>query len=224
MKYLIANWKAHKTLHEVNQWLVVFMEKIRTDSHVQSIIEEKARVVICPPFPFIPIVKNVIPQGTSIFVGSQDVSMFDEGSNTGETTAKMLSGLVRFTIVGHSERRILFHESETTIEKKVNLAKQYEIEPVLCIRDEKDLIHNKASIIAYEPHEAVGTGHFKTLNEVLEAKKLLRLSPHMNFIYGGSVNQHMCRVYFENPEIQGLLVGNASLDPIQFFQILSQVV
>ncbi len=224
MKYIIANWKAHKTTLEVNQWLDTFLEKLKMDSRVQEILQSKAHVILCPPHPFLEVVKQRLPEGNNIFLGAQDISAFDEGSDTGETTAKMLTGMVKFAIVGHSERRLLFHENEAMIEKKIQLAKQYDIEPILCIRDEKDVIYPQVSLVAYEPHESIGTGKYKSVEEIITMKSHLQLKENQIFIYGGSINEHMCKTYLEHDEIHGLLIGNASLDPVQFFQILSQVI
>lgn len=223
MKYIIGNWKAYKTEEEVKLWLAGFIEKLNSDTHIQSILQEKVKVVVCPPYPFIPQVTAALSQFTNIFIGSQNISSFDEGSYTGEVNGKMLSQFVKFAIIGHSERRIVLHETEKAVENKFLMCKKYDIQPILCVRDEKDTIPSEAPFVAYEPTDAIGTGKFKSVDEILEVKKTLKLSEGSLFIYGGSVNAHNCKPYLESNEIDGLLPGGGSLDPLEFLQIISQV-
>lgn len=213
MKYFIANWKANKNLEEVLQWIDIFLKN--------NFDHDQAKVVICPPnqllYPLIEKVKKL----KNIHLGSQDLSIFDNGSFTGEVTAKMLQEFVQYSIIGHSERRKYFNEKDDDIEKKIIQAQKYHIEPILCVRDERDKIFPSVKIVAYEPVHAIGTGQNEKLGRIFEMKQKLHLPAQIKFIYGGSVNKNNAAEYLSNKEIDGFLIGGASLDPIHFYQIIS---
>ncbi|OGK25041.1 hypothetical protein A3A46_04215 [Candidatus Roizmanbacteria bacterium RIFCSPLOWO2_01_FULL_37_13] len=212
MKYFIANWKANKNLNEAVQWIDKFLTlPLRSDS---------AKVVVCPPYPLIFPLKEKIKNTKNIYLGVQDISSFEFGSYTGEVSAKTLQGLVEYVIIGHSERRKYFNENTQTLFKKTQLAKTYGIEPILCIRDEKDAIPDRVQIVAYEPVYAIGTGNNESVKKVLEMKQKLNLPIPYSFIYGGSVNKDNASSYLDSSEIDGFLVGGTSLDPTEFFKII----
>lgn len=212
MKYFIANWKANKNLKEGAEWIDKFL--------TLPIHSDRIKVVICPPHPLIYPLKQKLPTNTSISLGSQDLSTFESGSYTGEVTAKSLRGLVDFTIIGHSERRKYFNENDEVLFRKTQLAKQYNIEPIYCVRDEKDKIPYGVKIIAYEPVYAIGSGFNEPIEKVLEMKQKIHLPPQTALLYGGSIDQNNADSYLSSAEIGGLLVGNASLDPREFFEIV----
>jgi triosephosphate isomerase len=224
MKYIIGNWKANKTNEEVNQWIKDFNNRLSKDNHIQQLLNEnKVTIIVCPPFPFIFSLQNFLTQMENLYIGSQDLSQFDEGSHTGEVTAKMLHGYIDFAIIGHSERRSKFNETEEMVKAKIEQAKNQSIKTVLCVRGQNDTIYQDASFVAYEPIEAIGSGMNKPVPDVLEMKKKLKLHEGQKFIYGGSVNPDNCSEYLNNKEIDGILPGKASLDANVFLDLALKI-
>ena len=220
MKYFIANWKANKNLDETKQWADQFLKIYQPNN-------EKT-VIICPPFPFIPLLDQAFSHLKNIKVGAQDLSVFESGTYTGEVTAKSLKGLVDYVIIGHSERRKNFHETQDIINRKINLAKKYQIEPIFCFGDDKEWTDPPVKFVTYEPPWAISKGYqdsMKTVIEekpetVVEVKKKLNIPPDKCFIYGGSVNLNNISHYLRYDQIDGFLVGGASLNPSTFYEIV----
>ncbi len=212
MKYFIANWKANKSIKDALFWLKIFFQK--------PFINTKAKIIICPPYPLLYPLAEKIKNFSNIYLGTQNISEFDSGSFTGEVPGLIVKDLVQYTLIGHSERRKYFLETEEQIEKKIIQAKKNQIEPILCIRGKQDRINPIASIIAYEPDYAIGTGFNENPEEVIATKKKLSLKPKTLFLYGGSINEDNAKDYLKYQEIDGLLVGNCSLDPFKFRQII----
>lgn len=214
MKYFIANWKANKNLAEASDWIDQFLKVYQP--------KPNSTVIICSPSPFLTVIKQKINQINNLKLGAQDISLYEE-AYTGEITAKSLAGLVDYVIIGHSERRKYFNENNETIAKKITLAKKYQVEPILCIRDENDwLTDSEVKIIAYEPVYAIGTGNNEPIEKVIELKEKIKLSPDCVYLYGGSVNENNAKDYIQSDKIDGLLIGGASLDPLSFYKIISQ--
>lgn len=213
MKFFIANWKANKNSNEANVWIERFLSL--------PSLYDRTKIVICPPFPLLYLLKEKIKNTGYIYLGSQDLSAYEMGSYTGEVTAKSLSGLVDYAIIGHSERRNFFKENEDILFQKARYAKKYGIEPIFCIRDEKDQIPEEVKIIAYEPIGSIGTGKNEDPENVIKVKKSLSVSSNSLFLYGGSVEKENAHVYLQSSELDGILIGGASLDPVIFYQIAS---
>ncbi|MBI4225824.1 triosephosphate isomerase [Candidatus Roizmanbacteria bacterium] len=212
MRYFIANWKANKNLNEALDWIDKFLNlPSRYD---------RIKMVVCPPFHLIHPLKLKLRDNKFISLGTQDVSVFESGNYTGEVTAKSLKGLIDYAIIGHSERRKYFQESDEVLTKKVQLALKYEIQPVYCVRGEKDSIPENIKIVAYEPVYAIGTGQNEDVEKVIEVKKKLNLSEKVSFLYGGSITESNAQDYLVNSYIDGLLIGGSSLDPDEFFKII----
>ncbi len=212
MKYIIGNWKANKNSVEVTHWTDIFKNEYTP--------REEIAFAVCPPSPFISYLQQTLKGLKNVFVGAQTLASVEQGSYTGETTAKTLQGIASFAIVGHSERRKHFHESDEDLAQKVLFAKKYGIEPIYCIRDEKDPIPAEVKFIAYEPVAAIGTGQNEPPERVIEMKKKMSLPKNCVFIYGGSVNEKNSASYLATGEIDGFLIGKASLDAHQFLSII----
>lgn len=220
MRYFIANWKANKNLNEAVQWIDKFLTlPLRSD---------RIKVIICPPYPLIFPLKEKIKNSKNIYLGSQDLSIYESGTFTGEVTAKTLAGLADYAIIGHSERREKFSETDQTNFKKIALANKYNINPLLCIQNEKATIISDVKFIVYEPPWAISKGFRDSMQTkieespeaIIKVNQLLKLDNNKFFIYGGSVNPNNIKEYSKHPQIDGVLVGGASLDPKVFYQII----
>lgn len=222
MKYFIANWKARMDSEKTIAWTKEFVNKLSSEEKIINKLHNgEIRIIICPPFPFLYLMKDKIKNFKNIFLGTQDISAFDEGTYTGEVTAKMLQNVISYAIIGHSERRHYFNESEELVGKKITQTQLYRIKPILCLRGVQDKIYPAVKIITYEPVGAIWPGKNEEPKKVVEMKKKLSLPTQTIFIYGGSVDETNIASYLETKEIDGFLVGNASLNPIKFIQIVN---
>jgi triosephosphate isomerase len=213
----------------------------------------EADIVICPPFTALSKVGDEISD-SSIMLGAQDVHWEEEGAFTGEISPKMLKDTrARYVIVGHSERRTLFGETDENVNKKVKVVLKYGMVPIMCIgerleerdngttyevlekqlaRGLKDMAKEDVSrmIIAYEPIWAIGTGRTATPQQAQEAHKFIRdfiekhfekeASVKIRIQYGGSVKPDNIARLMAEEDIDGALVGGASLDVNTFVQIV----
>lgn len=218
MKYFIANWKANKNLSETQSWVTEFLKQKLPNNEIQ--------IIICPPFPLIYPLKKMLEGQTIFSVGSQDISAFEGGKYTGEVTGHNLDSIAQYTILGHSERKKYFHETENDLKTKYVFAKKYGIKSIYCIATADITYPSDLDFLCYEPPEAIssgdGRGNYVSLENVLAAKLKLKLPSQTKFIYGGSVNKDTISQYLKSNEIDGFLIGGASLDPLHFFQIVSK--
>jgi triosephosphate isomerase len=220
-KLVVANWKSNKTLSEAIEWAQEFEKQ-----------EKKAnrQYVVCPPFPLIPFVLDLIKQGVSL--GTQNLSPYGAGAYTGEVSAINLKDLgITHTILGHSERRKYFQESSATVAQKVTQALDFGIQPIVCV--DRDQIEEQAQaltaeqkkqiIVAYEPVHAISTfgGKEDPIEETIQVIDQIRdtFGEESVVLYGGSVNLENSIVYLENDNIDGALVGGASLQTTVFAQL-----
>lgn len=223
MKYIIGNWKANKSVDEVGKWVTEFTEAYQSDTQVQSLINSNlVRIIVCPSFAHLSLVQPLSSlQGIS--VGSQSISAQKPGSHTGEVTGEHLQGLAEFAIIGHSERRAEAHEDDQIAAEQVKRAQESSITPILCIRGQEDQIPSGTPIVAFEPVSAIGTGSNMPVDEVLDQKNQCALPDEAAFLYGGSVKPDTAGTYLQSSEIDGLLIGGASLDPASFLAIVRTV-
>ncbi len=224
----VANIKSNQSLKEVKQWLREIGSKAN---------DFKGTIIFCPSDPFLSSAREIIDQGSlQIKLGSQDISKFEQGAYTGEVAAGQISDLVEFTIVGHSERRKLFGETNEDVLKKVELALKNNITPVLCISDlsQLDAYLEKGQIITanaqniifvYEPPGAIsGGGEYKPDNpenaNKIAGEIISKASKETIVIYGGSINPGNVSSFFSQKNIDGGLIGQASVDPNTFLALL----
>jgi len=226
MKYFIANWKANKNLEETRSWVNDFLKNIEQNPQTKEKIDNnRIKIILCPPFSLIAPLKKMLEGQKNISVGSQDVSLVEGGTYTGEVTAHSLESLAEYTIIGHSERKKFLRETDGDVLKKYENARKHDIEPIYCIAQSTASYPESLRFLCYEPPTAISTGDGRgkneTLETILEAKKQLKVRQEIVFIYGGSVNKDNAAKYLSSKEIDGFLSGGASLDPFHFYQIIS---
>lgn len=216
--WIIANWKSNKNIAEAMQWI---------DSVGPQIPKrENLKVVVCPTFVCLEEVKKaILVGGYPLIVGSQDLSAFDDGAYTGEETARILRDLVDISILGHSERRQNFGETDSMVKDKVEQAKEYKIEPLVCCQDENTPVPEGVKLVAYEPVFAIGTGIPDTPQNANSVAAVLK-DKHMGVavLYGGSVTSENAGAFLKQVNISGLLIGKASLIADEFIKIVETVV
>ncbi|MDP4011023.1 MAG: triose-phosphate isomerase family protein [Candidatus Roizmanbacteria bacterium] len=224
MKYLIANWKAQMTKNDIVQWTYEFSALMRKDSEenrtLKSALEKNTlRIIICAPFPHIILTGKLLSDHHGIYMGAQTVSAKEPGKFTGEVTAVTLNEICGYVLIGHSERRSHFNESEEDIQNQIQQCIKARIIPILCVRTADDIIYPEAQIIAYEPVEAIGSGANASVADVLMMKKHISLPEYISFLYGGSADDLNMKEYLDTNEVDGFLVGTASLVPDKFYQM-----
>ncbi|MBI5232185.1 MAG: triose-phosphate isomerase [Coriobacteriales bacterium] len=241
-----GNWKMYKTSGEA----AVLVQKLEDYASGWRDID----VVVCPPFVDLKAVSTVIElDEVRIALGAQNVYWEEEGAFTGEVAPRMLVELgVTYCIVGHSERREYFGETDAGVNKKVHALLAHDITPIMCcgesletreagdtdafvreqVRKGLDGITAEQAgriVIAYEPIWAIGTGRTPTPEMANDVCRSIRATVGAMFgqpaaiqtriLYGGSVKAENARVFFGEPDIDGALVGGASLDPEGFSRI-----
>ncbi|WP_071599803.1 triose-phosphate isomerase [Mastigocladopsis repens] len=237
-KIVIAgNWKMFKTQAESLEFLKGFL-------HSLDETPPDREVVLCVPFTDLNVLSKNL-HGSRVQLGAQNVHWEESGAYTGEISGLMLTEIgVRYVIVGHSERRQYFGETDQTVNLRLKAAQRFGLIPILCVgetkqqRDaletesliikqlEKDLvdIDQENLVIAYEPIWAIGTGdtcEAKEANRVISLIRSQLSNPDVPIQYGGSVKPNNIDEIMEQPEIDGVLVGGASLEPASFARILN---
>ncbi len=217
--YLIGNWKSNKTVDEAVSWMTDF----RTFYKKQPLVETKVKVVLCPAAIHLTTLKSLIElHQLPISLGLQNLSYFDQGAYTGEIAASQVTSLVQYAIIGHSERRKYFGETDKNLVAKLKLAKANGIEPIYCIQDADMPLPAEVNFVAYEPVWAIGTGKPATPEHVDEvATKILQAAQRdLTIIYGGSVTDENVADYTKLEHVNGVLPGGASLKANVFYQMI----
>jgi len=245
--FFAANWKMYKTVHEA----VVFTKEFRR--LIKDV--EGIDIVLAPPFTAIHAVAEAA-RNSDIAVAGQDVYWEKEGAFTGEVSPAMLKEAgAEYVVIGHSERRRMFGETDATVNRKVAAATAAGLVPIACIgetleereagrtlavldRQIKDGFDGfsatqlAALVVAYEPVWAIGTGRNATPEQAQEAHAHVRgrlrswfgveAAEHCRILYGGSVKPDNIATLRAQPDVDGALVGGASLDPRSFCEIVTR--
>lgn len=210
-RFIVANWKANKTSLEAKEWL----QEISNNANKE--------IIVCPPLTLLSDMKSLIANyQLPITLGVQDISAFDEGAYTGEVNGKQIKEFADYVIIGHSERRQNFKETDEMLVKKVQMAQKYLLTPIFCIQDQNTFIPEGVKIIAYEPVGAIGTGNPDTPENADKTAQIIK-DTHKNVmfvLYGGSVTSTNVSSFTKMPSIDGVLVGGASLDASEFGKII----
>ncbi|KKR88625.1 MAG: Triosephosphate isomerase [Candidatus Gottesmanbacteria bacterium GW2011_GWA2_41_12] len=197
---------------------------IQEVSKINFPARDQVKVILSAPYIHLSKLSELISQlKLPIELASQDISRFDEGAYTGEITGKMLSGLVKYVLIGHSERRKYFGEDDKILEEKVNRAVEANLNVIYCVSDPDTYIPSGVSNIAYEPVWAIGTGKAEAPEETAFIIRKLKEKNGNDkvIIYGGSVNESNVKSFFTVSGADGVLPGGASLDPKKFTAIIT---
>lgn len=213
---VVGNWKSNKTVHEAMEWV----EKFRVASSESR--EKNVEIVVCPPFTLLTVMKEEIKKlGLPIALGAQDVSPYPLGAYTGEIAAVQIKELADWVIIGHSERRKHFGETDALLARKVHEARDAGLKVIFCVPDEKTPVPDDVDAVAYEPVWAIGTGNAEdptAANSIIDAIKR-KFSIPMG-IYGGSVTPDNIASFVSQSAIDGVLPGGASLKPDTFASLI----
>ena len=209
---LVANWKSNKILSEAKSWIEKFSPNYNPESKT---------IIICPSFTLLSEVKLCLENKKLIVeLGGQNISQFENGEYTGEINAAQIKDFANYVLIGHSERRKNFEETNQALDQKVELAKKYGLILIFCIQGKDTYIPNGVDVVAYEPIFAVGTGNPDTPENANEVGEAIKGKGYKKFLYGGSVNSQNVASFTAMSNIDGILVGKASLDPLEFAKIV----
>lgn len=243
---IAANWKMYKTPNESTAFLTSFFPLIKNNT--------SAEIVLCPSMTSLPALVDAA-RGKTVSIGAQNMHWHNEGAYTGETSPTMLAAIgVTHVLIGHSERRQYFNETDTTVNLKLKSALSHSIIPIVCVGEHlnereqnltADVLNLQVSValegidpailgrlvIAYEPVWAIGTGRTATPQIAEDAHKIIRakiasiagsdIATSTRILYGGSVKPDNAATLCCLEDIDGALVGGASLDPASFSQIIA---
>ncbi len=243
---MAGNWKMYKTPAETTAFFEKFRPLVEKSEHCET--------VICPPFTNL-AAAVAAAKGSRIAVGSQNIAWAKEGAFTGEISGPMLKAVgATHAIVGHSERRQYFGESDETVLKRTLAALEFGLTPIVCVGERLEQRESGSTeavligqfqngiaglspeqfakiVIAYEPVWAIGTGKTATPEIAADAHRVIRgqvrarygapAADAIRILYGGSVKPDNVKSLMAQPEIDGVLVGGASLDPVGFASIVN---
>lgn len=245
-KVIAGNWKMNKDIHETATLINELKERLKD-------FRKEVEIVICPPSTSLVVAKSLI-QETSIHLGAQNMSQEDDGAYTGEVSARMLKAVgCEYVILGHSERRQYFKETDAVVNAKVSKALIAGLVPIICIGETleereagvtdaiigtqvrgvlRDLSADDIPkcVIAYEPVWAIGTGKNATPDQANQVHKLIRklvsqlyswsIAEKIIIQYGGSMNAQNASNLLSQSDIDGGLIGGASLKSETFMSII----
>jgi triosephosphate isomerase len=240
---IAGNWKMNTKVSEAVELVSKMFPELDQIDNVDK--------VICPPFVSLAPIKELI-KGSTIKLGSQNLYFEEKGAYTGEISPLMLAELCEFVIVGHSERRQYFHETIEVVDRKVKAALKVGLKPILCIGETLEeneagkteevltsqlslsarTYYSSGLILAYEPIWAIGTGRAASGEQANQTIGFIRrhisqqygkgIAQQVRILYGGSVTADNIAEFVNQPEIDGALVGGASLKANEFLSIVRQ--
>jgi triosephosphate isomerase len=245
---IAGNWKMNKVRDEALQFIYSVNQEVPSKELVETVICASDVLLRC-------LVKR---QGDELRIGAQNVHYEEFGAFTGETSPRVLETTgVTYVIIGHSERREMFNETDETVNKKLHTALKYHLTPIVCVGESlsireagttNDYVRSQVvnaykgvsaknallTIVAYEPIWAIGTGKTATPEQaedtILSIRNVLAelygndVSERIRILYGGSVNTSNIEALIAKPNIDGALVGGASLDPASFLALVTAAV
>lgn len=244
-KLIAANWKMYKTPEQTTAFFTEFLPMVAGHS--------RDEIVVCPPFVDLHAAVAAA-HGSNVAVGAQNIHWAKEGAFTGEVSPGMLTAIqVTHVIIGHSERRQYFNETDDTVNRKLEIALENGLTPIVCVGEvleereaglTEDVLRRQCTrafngisarkaaklTVAYEPVWAIGTGKTATPQMATDAHMVIRheaekafgkeFAQGLRILYGGSVKPDNATALMSETEIDGALVGGASLDPASFVKVV----
>jgi triosephosphate isomerase len=239
-----GNWKMNKTVAEARELVTAMSAKLGEIANVET--------VLCPPFLAIPALAEML-KGSRIGLGAQNLHWQEKGAFTGEVSPGMVKEFCKYVIIGHSERRAYFGETDESVNRKLHAALKMDLTPIVCVGETLEQYESGATsevvrrqisvglagvdsaaagklIVAYEPVWAIGTGkassgenanfvHQQVIRPALTELLGAENAQAIRILYGGSVTAANAAEFFTYPDIDGALVGGASLKPDEFVAI-----
>lgn len=226
-RYIICNWKCNKTVEDSLAWIEKFSTAYRPQQNVQVVICASALSLVSLKDKMVEL--GLEEKGVSL--GAQDVSPFPRGSYTGALSADLLKPYASRVIVGHSERRKYFHETNHQVTNKVAELADAGMTPILCLED--SYIHSQLSaivdidcpemIVAYTPSYSLNSNVAEPVENVIKAvAEIKRYLPKVAIVYGGAVKPENAKKYWGIPGVDGVFVGASSLNVDSFLSIIEQ--
>ena len=241
-----GNWKMNKTVAEARDLVSTMSAKLREIPHVEK--------VVCPPFLAIPALAELLA-GSGIALGAQNLHWEEKGAFTGEVAPNMVKEFCQYVIIGHSERRTYFGETDESVNRKLHAAMKAGLIPIVCVGETleqyeagstSDVVRRQIRaglaeveapskiVVAYEPVWAIGTGkassgenandvHQQVIRPALSELFGGQHAEAIRILYGGSVTAANAAEFFAYPDIDGALVGGASLKPDEFVSITKAI-
>jgi triosephosphate isomerase len=244
--FIAGNWKMNTTVAEAERLVLEMLDRLDRIEGVEK--------VVCPPFVSLVSISMML-EGSSIKLGAQNMYFEAKGAYTGEISPLMLRELCQFVILGHSERRWYFKETDEIVNKKVRAALANKLKPILCVGERleeneagktEEVVNRQVAaalndiepvrdlVIAYEPVWAIGTGKAASGKQAAATIQFIRdvvakvwnkgIAEDLRILYGGSVTSANIAEFISLPEIDGALVGGASLKAEEFASIVEQTV
>lgn len=233
---MAGNWKMNKTIAEARQLAQAIHDNVVDYDNVER--------VVCPPFVCLPAVRDVLSD-SPVALGAQNVHWAENGAYTGEISAPMLDGVVQYVIIGHSERRQYYNETDESVNRKIQIALRHTLTPIVCVGESLEVNeggrthefvsaqvkaaltdlsadHVQRLVIAYEPIWAIGTGKAATaadanrvcgesIRAVLAELYWSEVAENTRILYGGSTNPDNIETIMQQENVDGALIGGASL-------------
>jgi triosephosphate isomerase len=247
-KIVAGNWKMNKTFSEAEELIEQIIKDLSSNGKPDDV-----DVIVCPPSLYLELATDLVNE-VPVMVGAQNISEHDKGAYTGEVAAPMLASMnVSFSIIGHSERRKYFNETNDLLAEKVNVALEHGVKPIFCCGEvieeretgkhfdvvkeqlHKGVFHIDEAgftrvVIAYEPVWAIGTGVTATPDQAQEMHAFIRelvrekyseeIAEKTTILYGGSCHSGNAAELFANGDVDGGLIGGASLKAEEFCKII----
>ncbi|PJE62728.1 hypothetical protein COU88_03440 [Candidatus Roizmanbacteria bacterium CG10_big_fil_rev_8_21_14_0_10_39_6] len=211
---VIANLKAYLSDAQLRVWIHEFVEGMRDYK------ESDTSIILCPPVTHLLLFREQLDENDLSFIslGAQDISVHEQGAYTGEITGAMIQEAADYVLLGHSERRKFFGETQEAVQKKIDIAQHYGLLPIV-LMEKPEKYEGTIFAVGYEPSNAIGSGQPEPpLDAYTKMKTMIKHYPETLTIYGGSVDEENSKAYLTH--FNGVLVGTASEDPQEFLAVI----